>query len=401
MKSKSLIGMLVSMSFVMSFSLHSQKISSLEDLGSRVEKLQEVKIPIAQSNNEKPEYSILKNGISVLSADYKSIECYSFDGQLRWQAQSVINSTNGGLQGTPNGDFFCHTIILNEDKFACAVYNAEGQLLWHATYDSPLDITPSGKYLVSNYDALDGSMPFMVFDLSTGKVIWQVEPQQKQGHGYWQAGVSLDDKLIFYNAGSLRLYDLSSGEIRWVKKLELEVKRDLVKVFISRLGNVVAANYRSGTRGNEKRSIVIYDSSGLVLWKKSESISIGKNNGGVVFGISAEGEFININNIGEFAVYDIRNQQKLFAITENAPGGIAVFSKRLIAFFPTEKGTRLLVLNHDGTLAHDYELKEYVEFKYEQPLEHVVQGKAVNHVVLYQLKFENSSFKVSKFHLKL
>lgn len=400
MKTKNLILKLVALSFAMSFSSHSQKISSLEDLGNRVEKSWEVKIPVASPNSERLEYAILKDGLAILSPDYESITCYGFDGQLKWQVPSVINSTNGGLQRTPNGDFFCHTIILNEDKFTCAVYNAKGQLLWHATYDSPLDVTPSGKYLVSNYDGLDGSMPLTVFDLPTGKQLWQTESHQKQGSGYWQAGVSVDDKLAFYNAGLLRLYDLSRGEIRWEKKLELEIRRALVKVFISRQGNVVAINYRIGTRENDKRLTMIYDSAGQVLWERSEPISIGKNNGGIVFGISADGEYININNIGEFAIYEIRTQKKIFAITENAPGGIAIFSKNLIAFFPTERGTRLLVLNHDGTLRHDYELNEYVEFNFEPPFEHVAQDMAVNQIATYKLKFDNGGCEVAKFHLK-
>ena len=220
-----------------------QKISTLEDFGKQVEKLWEVTIPIPPNPNHPSGliYAPLKSGIAVLSVDGQSIYCYDYDGKLKWQAPGTQSgSFYGSLQSSADGEYLYLSYAIHEDVFNSAVYNAAGQLLWSATYDSPFEISPSGKYLIAIFDALDYSMPLTVLDLATGKMLWKLDVDFK--NSYWQAAAGQNDKIAYYSGGTLKFFELKDGKQLWEKTVEFDPRADLGNVHISSMGNVTSFN---------------------------------------------------------------------------------------------------------------------------------------------------------------
>jgi hypothetical protein len=388
---------------IINSSSYCQKISTIESFGEQAEKLWEVTIPITPNRNDLSGvvYALLKTGIAVLSPDGKTIYCYDYNnGQLKWQAPGIqIESSNGGLSSTNDGEYLYLAYPIHEDAFTSAVYNADGQLIWSATYDSPFEISPSGNYLISMYDGLDQSMPLMILDLASSNILWQINLTPP--HLHWQAAVGRNDKIAYYNAGLLKLYDLKTGKMLWAKDVEMEPRGDIGEVHISYTGNVISYSNFVGKLGNEKRIIYIFNEDGELLWRRVQPFIPGKTNGGIVGGISEEGELININDIGEFSIYEIKNHKKLWTITDNPPSGITMFTKDFIAFFPWKEGTRIITLNDDGTIKHDHRLNQLIDFRHEKQGRYFADVQKVLDITPILVKKISGKLALSKFNLML
>ena len=370
---------------------YAQKINTLESFCSQENKLWKVTIPASAQSAKKTKYyktiyAILKTGIAILSVDGQTITCYDYNGQLKWQAPAIqINSSNGGLYSSINGEYLYLRYPIHEDACTSAVYSADGQLLWSATYDSPLSISPSGKYLISMYDALDGSMPLMVLDIVTGEKKWQMN---QSSLSYWQCSVSKNDKLFCYNAGTVKLYDLETGRLLWEKTVMVGAFGEVSSSFA---GNIFAYNVAFRKAHNTKRVISIFDENGEVIWDKVNATIPGKRNGGVVRGISEGGEFIRINDIGESSLYDIREDKKLWTMThKDSPGLMIRFTKEAMIFHSRKKqGTRIITLNKNGSIKNDYTINEQINYRYEK------QGDVFLHITEKPDKIIFSKFKLS------
>ena len=379
-----------------------QKISTLEDFGKQVEKLWEVIIPIPPNPNHPSGliYAPLKSGIAVLSVDGQSIYCYDFNGQLKWQAPGIqINSSNGALYSSAAGEYLYLSYPIHEDAFTSAVYNADGQLLWSAIYDSPFVVSPSGNYLISMYDGLDQSMPLTILDIVSGRILWQIN--LLPSHPYWQAAAGQNDKMAYYNAGSLRLYDLKTGHLIWAKNVEAEPKGDVGELHVSLEGNVISYSNLKGAIDNEQRVIYFFNENGELVWRRTQPFIPNKTNGGLVGGISEDGEFVNINDLSDFSIYTIKSQKKLLTITENPPSGITMFTQEAIAFYPWKEGTRVMTLTKYGTIKNDYTLNQFIDFRSEKRSLYFNKVQNDSQFTAMLIELVNNQFALSKFNLKL
>ena len=388
---KSINLMLVCLCLFFGSTGYTQKNNAIENRDEQTNKLWKVAISTSAQSAAKTKYyktiyALLKTGIAVLSVDGQTITCYGYNGQFEWQAPAIqINSSNGGLYSSANGEYLYLGYPLYEDAFTSTVYNADGQILWSATYDSPFTVSPSGKYLIPIYDALDGSMPLMVLDIATGEKKWQMN---QSSPSYWQCSVSKNDKLFCYNAGTVKLYDLETGRLLWEKTVKVGA---FGKVSSSFAGNIFAYNVAFRKAHKKKRVISIFDENGEILWDKVNATIPGKRNGGVVRGISEGGEFIRINDIGESSLYDIREDKKLWTMTrKDSLGPMIRFTKEAMIFRSRKKqGTRIITLNNNGSIKNDYTISEHINYRYEK------QGDIFLHITEKPDKIIFSKFKLS------
>jgi len=410
MKSIYFVAILAMLLFSMNSDSCAQKISTLESLGNQVEKLWEVTIPIAPTPNVPSGliYAVLKNGIAALSPDGQTIYCYDFNGQLKWQAPGTqSNSFYGSLQSSVDGEYLYLSYAINEDVFTSAVYNAEGQLLWTSDYDSPFSISPSGKYLIALYDALDQSMSLTVLDLATGKMLWKVD--RVPPHFYWQAAAGQNDKIIYYNGGKLKLFQLEDGKLLWEKSVEFESRADLSNVHISNMGNVISFNCfltidnYNRLRSDPKSIMYIFDEDSELLWHRVKTITPQKSNGGRVEGISHGGEYIAISDGARFSFYDIKTQKELWMIIENGLNLIAKFTKNILAFYPriSPASTKLITLKENGNIDNNHTLAEFIDFRYEQQANLLFKTDGLSNAMPIVVKKTNGQFVLEKFSVKL
>jgi outer membrane protein assembly factor BamB len=373
MKSRKLIELATAIFITMTSTAYCQKIARIEDLGSRVEKMWEVAIPI-QPNKNHPSgiiYALLKSGVAVLSPDGKTIYCYDYNnGRLKWQAQGIqINSSNGGLYSTADGEY-CLLGYPDETAYTHAIYNANGQLLWQASNESPFVISPSGNYLFSTYLPVDGDLSLEVLELKTGKKLWRADLPER--YFYWQAATGLNDKIAYYNGGALKLFQLEDGRMLWEKTVNFDGRADVGAVHLSRTGNVVAYDCFLTTddygrlSSNQQIVTYVFDEDGNMLWNRTKKVISGRADGGRIKGISGGGEYIAVNTAAGLSVYDIKTQKELWTVLESGLHSLKVFTKNILTFSPRiPESTKLIILKADGSISGNYTLDQLVDFRYE------------------------------------
>jgi len=387
-----------------------QKISTLEDFGSRVEKLWEVTIPIPPNPNHPSGliYAPLKNGIAVLSVDGQTIYCYDYDGKLKWQAPGIqLNSSNGGLSSSADGEYLYLSYPLHEDAFTSAVYNAHGQLLWSATYDSSFEISPSGKYLIAIFDALDYSMPLTVVDLATGKTLWKLDIDFK--NSYWQAAAGQNDKIAYYCGGALKFFELKNGKLLWEKPVEFDPRAEGSEVHVSSMGNVVAYDcYLSMSDDNRLRPdpkmvAYVFDENSNLVWNRNKPIIQGKSGGGRILGISNGGEYLAMTGSIGLTLFDLTNKKELWTIFEGGLHSITKFSKDMLTFYPriSPVSTKLITLKKDGSIDNQYALEQFIDFRYEQQTNPPHLKASLFNPMPVVVKKMDSQFVLSSFSMKL
>jgi len=389
-----------------------QKISTLEGFGKQVEKLWEVTIPMPPNPNHPSGliYAPLKSGIAVLSVDGQTIYCYEFNGQLKWQAPGTQSGNfYGSLQSSADGEYLYLSYAIHEDVFNSAVYNAAGQLLWSATYDSPFEISPSGKYLIALFDALDYSMPLTVLDLATGKILWKLDIDFK--NSYWQAAAGQNDKIAYYSGGALKFFELKDGKLLWEKPVEFDPRAEGSEVHVSSMGNAVAYDcYLSmgddnRLRPDPKMVAYVFDENGNQLWNRNKPIIQEKSGGGRILGISDGGEYLAMTASIGLTLFDLTNKKELWTIFEGGLHTITKFTKYILAFYPRispiSTSTKIITLKEDGSIDNDYTLDQFIDFRYAQQasLLHLKNGlfKAAPIVV----KKTDGQFVLFKFSMKL
>jgi len=363
MKSRMLIELAIATLITMSSTVYCQKIAKIEDLGSRVEKLWEVNIPIQPNRQGSLMYAVLTTGIAVLSPEGKTIYCYDYNnGQLRWQAPAIqINSSNGAIYSTADGEFLLLRYPHNEVEITTAIYTNDGQLLWSALYEALFSISPSGNYLISERRLSGGSMPLTVLDLTSGNRLWQIDPPKSYGH--WEAASSKDDKIVYYNGGALKLFQLSDGKLLWERNVEFDPRTDDGSVHISRMGNVISYDATIGILRNKKQVTHVFNDEGELLWQRTRPNIHGKSNGGRIKGISDGGEYIAIKDGSRFSVYDIKKEQELWTLTEAGLSSIRIFTKEVLIFPPKPQETRSITLREDGTIQNRHTLNQFIDFR--------------------------------------
>lgn len=387
-----------------------QKISTLEDFGNRVEKMWEVTIPVPPNPNHPSGiiYASLKSGIAVLSVDGQSIYCYDYNGHLKWQAPGIqINSSNGGLSSSANGEYLYLNYPIHEDAFTSAVYNAAGQLLWSATYDSPFVISPSGKYLIAMFDAMDYSMPLTVLDITTGKMLWKVDTELK--NSYWQAVAGQNDKIAYCSGGTLRLFELENGKLLWEKFVEYDPRAEGSEVHMSSTGNVVAYDcYLSMGDDNRlrldpKMVTYIFNEDGNLIWNRNKPIIQGKSGGGRILGISDGGEYLAMAASIGLTLFELTNKKEIWTIFEGGLHSITKFTKAMLAFYPriSPISTKLIILKKDGNIDNQYILEQFIDFRYEQQSNLPYLKEHLVNPMPSVVKKVDGQFALSRFSMKL
>lgn len=404
MKSRKLIELAVATFITTSSTVYCQKIAKIEDLGSRVEKLWEVAIPI-QPNKNHPSgiaYALLKTGVAVLSPDQKTISCYDYNsGQLIWQ---VPNSTNGGIYSTVNGEYL-FSQARDEGGSEIAVYSSDGQQLWDSIQESSFfRITPSGKYLITEYSFTTPGV-LKVFELSTGKKLWQLDEVS-----WWQAEAGLNDRIAYYQRGKLKYFKLDNGELIWEKPVEFDPRSDFGQVHVSLQGNVIAydnfiitAINRDRPTTDHRRTMYVFDDSGELLWQRSKAAIPNRSSGGIVRAISENGEYIAIQDGAGFSIYDISKQSELFTFVEHGFGPITMFTNELIASYPdlSTQTTKILSLRKDGKLSNKYELEQFIDFSYDRRTGGLLSGREISEIKPVVVKNINGRIVLSKVSLSL
>jgi len=401
MKSRMLIELVITTLLTMSSTLYCQKIAKIEDLGSRVEKLWEVAIPIQPNKNHPTSiaYALLKTGIAVLSPDQKTISCYDYNsGQLIWQ---VPNSTNGGIYSTVNGEYL-FSQARDEGGSEIAVYSSDGQQLWHSIQDGSFyRISPSGRYLITEYSFTTPGV-LKVLELSTGKKLWQLDEVS-----WWQAEAVLNDRIAYYQRDKLKYFKLDNGELIWEKPVEFDPRSDFGQVHVSLQGNVIAYDNSilNSIRDYDdyKRTMYVFDDSGELLWQRSKAAIRGQSNGGTVKAVSENGEYIAIPDGSRFSIYDISKQSELFTLVERPFGPITMFTNELIAFYPnlSTQTTKIVSLRNDGTLSNKYELEQFIDFSYDRRTGGFLPGREKSEIAPVVVKNINGHIVLSKVSLSL
>lgn len=400
MKSLKLIEFVIATLITMSSTAYCQKIARIEDLSSRVEKLWEVNIPVQPTRQGNLMYALLKTGVAVLSPDGQTIYCYDYNnGRLVWQAPGIqINSSNGALYSTEDGEYLLLRYPHNEVESTTAIYNSDGQLLWSALYETLFSIAPSGKYLISNYRFSGGHTPLTVLEIASGKMLWQAEYPQKPR--YWQAAVGLNDKIVYYNAGSLKMLQLQDGNVLWEMPVEFDPKVNLGHVHTSLSGNVISYDATVGGLRNEKRVTYVFTDNGELLWQRTQAKERGKSNGGEVKGISKNGEYIAIKDGSRFSVFDIRTQRELWTLVEAGLSSIRLFTNKALIFSPRPEETKIITFKEDGNIQTRFTLSQFIDFKYLVQANSFPEQEHMDEVTPIVVEKTNGQFIISKFKLE-
>lgn len=407
MRTKNFSVVLVILSFAIDLSLYAQRISAIEDLNEDVEKIWEVSVPLQIPDDRRIEYAVLKTGVAVLSVDDETINCYNFDGQLKWRAKGIRpKSFYRSLQTSANGEYLYLSYAIDEDTFISTIFNAEGKLLWSANYDSPFGVSPSGKYLIAGFDALDYSMPLTVLDWASGRVLWKVEANP---NSYWRATAGENDKLAYTSGGRLKFFQLQDGKLLWDKEVEFDSRADASEVHMSRSGNRIAygcflsSNGDGRLRSDRKIISYVFDEDGNLLWNRVKPIIRGGSEGGRIIGISDGGRYIAMTAKFGLTLFDLTNKKEIWTISEAGLHSITAFTESVLAFYPriSPVSTKIIFLLKSGDIRNDYVLDQFVDFRRDGPGRFDASKNDATRIKAIVVKRNNSHVVFSKVHIRL
>jgi hypothetical protein len=396
MKTITSIVILIFLGIRANLDLYSQEISTPIKVGNQAKKIWEIKVPRLSVKQKELRYAVLKDGVAVLSHDDKTLLCYDYKNQLIWQAPTMANKGRiDGLASSSDGQYLLLSYIVGyEGPFMSAIHNANGKLLWKATYNSPLVICPSGGYLISFHSSLDW-MPPIVLNITNGTILWEDDADL----WWWHAAVSRNDKLAYYNRGKLKLFDLKNGQLLWEKPVKFSSPLDNGKVHISEMGNVISYNNYMADY-SDRRITYVFDSKGDALWQRTTTMVAGKTNGGIPTAISQKGELIAIDDIGKFAIYSTKIHKEILTLPGDDYHSIFEFTKEFLACRPQKQLIRLITFMENGTNVKDYILDGFMNIEYEDDL-YFGSDQESSDITFRVLQKTNAHFILSQFSLKL
>jgi outer membrane protein assembly factor BamB len=331
-----------------------QRLPALREVDPEARIESELAVPITESSA----FALLERGVAVLSADGRRVATYGGNGSLLWQAPAP--EPLSGLAGAPGGGLVLGISAVDEDTYFHVLFAADGTVLWTRTLGSPLEFTPSGRFLVTTYDASDSSQPAAAFRAETGELVWT----DSSNPSYWHLDASARDTLAYYRRDALQLVDLGSGRVLWTRVVDADPRHDAGKVLISLDGRTVVVQSRHEVASRRRRRTEAYDASGDRLWHSVATPVPGVSNGGLVTGLSLDGSLIALADLDEFALVRASDGAKVAVLPERIPCCVAAFTPALLVLGQGGR-TRLLHLDSQGRPASDRTLDDPLLFRFE------------------------------------
>ena len=334
-----------------------QIASRLQEVDPQARTAWEVTVPV-DPGNPRPRYTVLADRVAVLARDGRTIHFHGLDGRSLREFSS--KQRLGGINASPNGALLLAVSNLSEDEHFHQVLAPDGRLLWSATLGSPLRFSPSGNFLITDYDASDASQPPTVLAAETGKIVWQDEANPP----YWDLAAAEDDTLAYYQPGRLTLVDLTSGRQRWQQAVPADPKHDVGRVRISLNGQTVVVETRVDVGTNDKpetRVTRVYDRGGRLSWERRAQPVAGQTNGGVVAAVSEDGAWLAVDDLDSFALLRASDGAATTRIPERHMCCVTAFTREVVVLDLGAK-TRFLRLAPSGTLLADTTLDESLRF---------------------------------------
>lgn len=368
-----------------------QQSLKIEDLGSKAKKDWQLQLDLQPTLSGHYEYAVLKNGMVTYSQNIQTLSCVDFNGRKLWEKiweEPQIRSRTT-LTASPDGEYLYAYRLTGEEQGISAIWNIRGDMIWQQDGEyGYFNISPSSKYMFTYYSRLNPK-PLKVLEIKTGKTLWELEKAS-----YWQAAASQNDKLVYYTHRSLQLFELATGKLIWEKAVESDIQKhfDTSRIHISKDGRTITlqAMY-TPDKGIET---YVFDSEGQTLWRMNKKVIPGETNGGIIRAISDDGKFIAMSDLQRFALFSSNNPDPVWVVNERMrPQYIQEFANGMLAFRPHSNRTRVMVLNADGTINHDYLFSQRIEFKTPWPGKALVVEPDQNRVglSLFELRLNASN----------
>lgn len=356
---------IIVLSFILYFyncEAFSQQISRIEDFGPKAKKEWKLQLDVQASLSGEYEYAVLKNGVVIYSQSTNTLSCVDFDGQKIWErmAEKPEVKSRTTLTASPDGEYLYKYDLTGEERGIGAIWTSAGDMLWKQNEEyGYFKISPSSKYMFTYYSTLNPK-PLKVLDIKTGMVLWELEKAF-----YWQAAACKNDGIVYYTHRSLQLYELVTGRLIWEMAVESDIQenRDASKIHISENGKTIAL--QAMFTPDDQIETYVFNGEGQTLWKMTKKLIPGKTNGGIIRAISDDGKFIAMSDLQQFALFSSNKSDPVWVLNERMrPQYVQKFANGVLAFRPHPNNTtRVMVLNEDGSIKHDYLFPQRIEYK--------------------------------------
>jgi hypothetical protein len=324
------------------------ELTRLRDLDPAAREEWRITAPVAPGEH----YCVLDGRVAVLTADGRRIRLYGRGGGLLGQASSEVPLA--GLVSSPVGRHLLGLASFNEDEQYAAVYDVDGRLLWNVRLGSTLGFSPSGEYLLTDFDALDASQRPVVYDAATGRVVWTDDSRRS----YWQLAVSASGRLAHYRTGQLETFDLRTGALLWKADVPADPDHDLGSLWISRDGRAVAVETLDAFGGHEQRITQVFGAAGERMWERR--VEGGDGAPGAVKALSDDGRLLAVEDAKALRFLGTTDGQEIARLEPRPKGVISVFREGLVAINLLSK-TRVVLLGQHGIVG-DYVLPDPLAF---------------------------------------
>jgi outer membrane protein assembly factor BamB len=298
-------------------------------------------------------YTVIGDQVAALTRDGRSIRFYAATGDVVREAALPFPAAD--LAAAPSGTNLLATDSPSEDHHTFVILGSGGETLWSATLDSTLSFTPSGRFLVADFDALDSSQPPTAYRVESGEVVWTDSNRPY----YWQAAAAQNDTLVYYRRGAIALIDLESGATLWEKSVPVDAVHGFPRVWISRNGKLVVLQALQSVETEETALTQAYDERGQLLWEKRVRSEPGTRKGATVRALSEDGALLALADAGDLALARASDGTEVARVVGRGVRSIVAFTRELAAL-KQASGTRLLRMAPTGAVVDDLALAESI-----------------------------------------
>jgi len=301
-------------------------------------------------------YAVLDDRIAVLTDEGKTIRFYALDGRSLGDVRFMTGVA--GIDPSPRGDYLLATARPEEDEFVHTLLDRNGRQVWAVGLGSALSFSPSGNFLVTDFDLLNATEGPSAFHAATGRKAWA-----RPGPSYWKLSVAENDILAFYDREFLRLVHLPTGRTLWEQRIDADANHDMGEVLASLDGTKFVVQSTHDVDSHEQTHTRVFDGRGTLLWRSVEPLASERPRR--LKAISTDGALLAMEGSADLALVRATDGQELSRLNGGGTCCISVFTTDMLVI-DRAISTRILTLNDSG-IGSDSTLDEPVKFIYRAP----------------------------------
>ncbi|HID94995.1 MAG TPA: hypothetical protein EYP53_02915 [Candidatus Latescibacteria bacterium] len=319
------------------------------------------------------------DGFVFVSDDRMHLYRFSAEGRKLWELRDIKRFPSGGgcwyggIRGarvSQDGRFvyvlrdagqatkpwkeYTHEQLLGLSRPYGEYLDADGNRLWERE-EPPLlsKISPQGKYLMTEFDAMSERQELVVVSGKDGSILWRREGEI----GIWGAEFVTDERIAYYKHPTLYLFDSSSGNAIWELDMRPYFKGSgfesiaYPQITASKDGNriVLFGDYALG-----KSAVISLDSQGNILWSRADLGICSAN-------VSESGNTVFVDGNRSCRLIDNKDGTDLWIKQIRLPGTLLnLHVKDEIILFSDRFGGTVFELSETGSVKRISQFNEMV-----------------------------------------